>query len=51
VFKAPADGVAELATLTKSDEVIYEGEEQNGFMKVATAKGSGWVKAIMMKKQ
>jgi hypothetical protein len=51
VFKAPAEGVAELATLTKSDEVIYEGEEQNGFMKVATPKGSGWVKAIMMKKQ
>lgn len=51
VFKAPADGVAELATLTKSDEVIYEGEEQNGFMKVATPKGSGWVKAIMMRKQ
>ena len=41
----------ELASLSKFDEVIFEGEEQNGFMKVATPRGSGWVKTIMMRKQ
>jgi hypothetical protein len=47
---ARAEGV-ELLSLSKFDEVIFEGEEQNGFMKVATPRGSGWVKAIMMRKQ
>jgi Curli production assembly/transport component CsgG len=47
----PKDGAREVASLGRSDEVVAEGEEQNGFMKVATAKGSGWVKTIMMRKQ
>ncbi|OQC06803.1 CsgG/HfaB family protein [Candidatus Skiveiella danica] len=50
VYRSAAEGV-ELLSLSKFDEVIFEGEEQNGFMKVATARGSGWVKAIMMRKQ
>ncbi|WP_427913135.1 CsgG/HfaB family protein [Ramlibacter sp. MMS24-I3-19] len=41
----------QLAVLGRSDEVVFEGEEQNGFMKVATPNGSGWVKAIMMRKR
>jgi len=40
-----------VATLSKTDEVIFEGEESNGFMKVATPSGSGWVKSVMMRKQ
>jgi Curli production assembly/transport component CsgG len=47
----PSDGAREIASLGKNDEVIFEGEESGGFMKVATPKGSGWVKAIMMRKQ
>lgn len=50
-FRNPADGGAAVATLQKNDEVIFEGEEANGFMKVATANGSGWVKAVLMRKQ
>jgi hypothetical protein len=46
----PKDGSREVMSLGRSDEVVAEGEEQNGFMKVATPKGSGWVKAIMMRK-
>ena len=48
---SPADGARELLSLSKNDEVIFEGEEKEGFIKVATSKGSAWVKAIMMKKQ
>lgn len=51
VFKMASENGAEVTTLTKTDEVVFEGEEQDGFMKVATPKGTGWVKAIMMKKQ
>ena len=50
VYRGPAESM-ELASLSKFDEVIFEGEEQNGFMKVATPRGSGWVKTIMMRKQ
>jgi hypothetical protein len=47
----PSDGAREIMSLTKSDEVVAEGDEKNGFIKVATPKGTGWVKAIMMRKQ
>jgi hypothetical protein len=47
----PKDGSREVMSLGRSDEVVAEGEEQNGFMKVATSRGTGWVKAIMMRKQ
>ena len=50
VYRSPSEG-PELTSLTKFDEVIFEGDEQNGFMKVATPRGSGWVKAIMMRRQ
>jgi hypothetical protein len=50
VYRAANEG-AELMSLSKTDEVVFEGEEQEGFMKVATPRGTGWVKAIMMKKQ
>lgn len=50
VFRTASES-GQLATLTRTDEVVFEGEELNGFMKVATPKGSGWVKAIMMQKR
>jgi hypothetical protein len=40
-----------LVTLARNDEVVFEGEERDGFMKVATAGGSGWVKAILMRRR
>jgi hypothetical protein len=50
VFRnANEDG--QLTILARTDEVIFEGDEQDGFMKVATPKGTGWVKAIMMRKR
>lgn len=50
VYRSPGGG-EELGSLSKTDEVIFEGEEQDGFMKFETPHGSGWVKAIMMRKQ
>lgn len=47
----PRDGAREVASLGRSDEVVAEGDEKDGYMKVATSKGSGWVKIIMMRKQ
>jgi len=39
-----------LATLAKGDEMIYMGEEQSGYLKVESGKGSGWVKKILVAK-
>ena len=45
-----ADGAKVIATLAKTDEMIYMGEEQNGYLKVESGSGSGWVKKILVAK-
>jgi len=50
VLKAPSDGAGELMSLTKTDEVLYLGEEKNGFAKVTSPKGDGWVKVVLLRK-
>ncbi len=45
-----ANEARELTTLARTDEVVYEGAEKDGFMRVVTPKGTGWVKAIMLRK-
>jgi len=50
VLKAPADSAGVLMSLTKTDEVLYLGEEKNGFAKVTSPSGDGWVKAVLLRK-
>ena len=50
VLKAPADSAGTLMALSKTDEVLYLGEERNGFMKVTSPQGDGWVKKVLLKK-
>lgn len=50
VFRSASES-APLLTLGRNDEVVFEGDEQDGFLKVATPSGSGWVKAILMRKR
>lgn len=43
---------AKLAQASKSDSLIYMGEEQNGLYKVTTSEGNeGWVDKLLVKKQ
>lgn len=42
---------SELTTLARTDELVFEGEEKDGFMKVVTPRGTGWVRTIMLRKQ
>lgn len=51
VFKLPRDGAPEVQTLTKADEVLYLGEERDGYLKVQSPRGEGWVKKVLLKKQ
>ncbi|MBT9458173.1 MAG: peptidoglycan-binding protein [Burkholderiaceae bacterium] len=50
VLRQAQDGAPELQSLQRSDEVIYLGEERNGFLKVQSGRGEGWVKKILLKK-
>jgi Curli production assembly/transport component CsgG len=50
VLKAPSDGAPVLMSLSKTDEVLYIGEGKNGFVKVTSPNGDGWIKETMLKK-
>ena len=50
VLKGPADGSGMLMALSKTDEVLYLGEERNGYLKVTSPRGDGWVKKVLLKK-
>ena len=50
VLRQPRDGGGDMQTLTRNDEVILAGDEQNGFSKVTTSRGDGWVKTVLLKK-
>jgi SH3-like domain-containing protein len=44
----PSDEGVVVTTLTKADEMIFLGKEQEGYLQVETGKGSGWVKKILI---
>jgi hypothetical protein len=50
VLKAPSDGASALMTLGKTDEVLHLGEEKNGFVKVTSPNGDGWIKEVLLRK-
>ena len=50
LLRQPRDGSPEVQSLTKDDEVLLLGDEQNGFVKVTASRGDGWIKAILLRK-
>jgi hypothetical protein len=50
LFSKPSESAGAVATLSKSDELIYMGEEENGFIKVESGSGGGWVKKVLVTK-
>ncbi len=50
LYSQANDGAGTVATLGKSDEMIYMGEEQNGFIRVESGKGGGWIKKVLVTK-
>ncbi len=38
-----------VAALSKSQSIVYLGEERNGFLKVATDAGDGWIDRLLVK--
>jgi hypothetical protein len=49
LLSQPAETGKVIATLGRGDEMIYT-EEQDGYVKVETDKGSGWVKRVLLAK-
>ncbi|MGQ0428870.1 MAG: CsgG/HfaB family protein [Gammaproteobacteria bacterium] len=47
---SPGEAGKAVATLDKGDELIYMGEEKDGYLKVESGKGGGWVKKILVAK-
>jgi hypothetical protein len=48
LLSVPSDAGQVVTTLTKRDEMVFLGNEQDGFVHVETGKGSGWVKKVLI---
>lgn len=48
VYSQPNESSKAVATLSKGEEMIFMGEEKDGFLKVESAHGGGWVKKILI---
>ncbi|MGH8129235.1 MAG: CsgG/HfaB family protein [Steroidobacteraceae bacterium] len=50
IMGSAGEAGAAVATLAKGEELIYMGVEENGYLKVESGKGAGWVKKILVAK-
>ena len=48
LLNAPADGSKVAASLKKGDELVFLGEEKDGFLKVQGSTAEGWVKKTLI---
>jgi curli biogenesis system outer membrane secretion channel CsgG len=51
LYAQPDETSKVVATLTRADELLIDGEEKNGFIKVQGASASGWIKTTMITKR
>jgi hypothetical protein len=47
----PNDGARAVATLKKSDELVFLGAEKDGYVKVQGSTAEGWVKKTLVSKK
>lgn len=50
MYAQPSKTSRLVATLPKGEEVIYTGEEKNGFLSVQGNEGEGWVEKVLVRK-
>jgi hypothetical protein len=50
MYSQASDTSKTVSTLSKGDEMIIMGEEKDGFVKVESGNGSGWVKKVLITK-
>jgi curli biogenesis system outer membrane secretion channel CsgG len=50
VVSAPKDGAKVIVTLQRTDDVVYLGVEEAGYLKVLAPAGEGWVRKLVVSK-
>lgn len=50
LFKEPSKKSDKAGMLSKGEDMIYMGEEANGFYKVTATNGEGWVEKLLVQK-
>lgn len=50
VLNTPSEDAPTAATLARSDQVVFLGEERGGFIRVQASRAEGWVRKILMQK-
>jgi hypothetical protein len=50
VLKAPKEGGTAVTTLKRGEELVFLGEETDGFLKVLAPEGEGWVRKLVVSK-
>lgn len=48
VFSQPSESAKAVATLSKGEEMIFMGEEKDGYLKIESGSGGGWVKKVLV---
>ena len=48
LLASPAEGAKAVATLSKGEELVIVGAEQNGYVNVQGGSGAGWVKKVLV---
>ena len=51
LLSAPQDGAGQAAVLKKADELVFLGEEKDGYLKVQGSAAEGWVKKTLVAKK
>jgi hypothetical protein len=51
LFSAPSKKSASLGQVSKADEMIFMGEEKEGFYRVTVSDGEGWVDKLLVQKR
>nr|WP_298725029.1 SH3 domain-containing protein [uncultured Steroidobacter sp.] len=48
VYSSPSDTSKTVATLSKGEEMIFMGEERDGYLKIESSNGGGWVRKVLV---
>jgi curli biogenesis system outer membrane secretion channel CsgG len=48
VYSSPSEASKTVATLSKGEEMIFMGEEKDGYLKIESSNGGGWVKKVLV---
>lgn len=50
IYREPARNAPKLTVMAANDAVVYMGEERDGFYRITSSQGEGWVDKLLVKK-